>query len=319
MRKKITKFLLNIFSLLINKTKRYNNNMNKNIEKSKNFMKKGDFIEISESQKKPDASKKSKKNSKKVPKVKFDPKAKLDVDKKTSDVFERKGYALETMLGVGSFGQVFKAVRVAEPSIGMFCATKVMDLKKMPKIFKTKFLPRELAALMEISHPYIIRVFDIFRSNDKIYVFMEFADNGDIARYLRLNGPVNEARARYWFTQIVEAMYYLHERLFIVHRDIKIENILLCENNVAKLTDFGFACEAVDDEGFTILSETFCGTRPYYSPEILFNKGYNPLKADTWAMGVVLYILLHNKFPFHHKNKEQQQTEVLDPKYINDR
>ena len=92
-----------------------------------------------------------------------------ELDEKTKRTFLKKGYSVDTMLGAGSFGQVYKGVRVAT---GELCAVKMMDLQKMSNRFKNKFLPRELASLMEIKHENIIRVWDIFRSNRKIYVFM---------------------------------------------------------------------------------------------------------------------------------------------------
>ena len=197
-----------------------------------------------------------------------------------------------------------------------------MNLDKMSKKYKQKFLPRELAALIEIRHENIIRVYDIFRSNRKIYVFMEFASNGDIAKHLKKNGPMTEEKAREWFMQISNALNYLHEEMYTAHRDIKIDNILLNDNYVAKLTDFGFATEAIDSDGAIVMSETFCGTMPYYCPQILSKKAYNPFKADVWAHGIVLYAMTHNRFPFHFKDrkvmiKEQQNKKYIQSRFVN--
>ena len=87
---------------------------------------------------------------------------------------------------------------------------------------------------------------------------------------------------------------------------------MLDYNNNAKLTDFGFARIAYDPEtGRLNLSETFCGTLPYYCPQILQKRPYNPFKADVWAMGVVLYGMLNNKFPFKFKDlRRMLQTQL---------
>jgi len=106
----------------------------------------------------------------------------------------------------------------------------MMNLEKMSAKFKKRFLFRELASLMEIKHENIIRVWDIFCSNNRIYVFMEFAANSDLARYLKQYGALSDNRARIWFTQMANSISYLHEEMFTTHRDIKIDNILLTES-----------------------------------------------------------------------------------------
>lgn len=199
---------------------------------------------------------------------------------------------------------------------GETVAVKMMNLTKMSDKFKKRFLPRELASLMEMRHENIIRVYDIFRSNRRIYVFMEFASNGDLARYLKQYGPLSEARSRIWFVQIARALFYLHEEMFTAHRDNKIDNILLGQSWTAKLTDFGFATDAtVDADGNPVLSATYCGTLPYYAPQIVRKTPYNAFKADVWAHGVVLYAMTHNRFPFHFKDPKQMVKEQTDEKY----
>lgn len=192
----------------------------------------------------------------------------------------------------------------------------------MPKKVCEKFLPRELSALMEVKHPYAIRVYDIIRANHRIYIFMEFAGNGDITSYVKKNKSLKETLACLWFTQVSEAVNYLHNAVHMAHRDIKLDNILLDENFNCKLTDFGFA-NLIMNESMNIndvLSETFCGTVPYYSPQLTSKKPYNPFKADVWAMGVVLYTMLHNRFPFHYKDVKKMYNEQTDyPDYIKSR
>ncbi len=95
-----------------------------------------------------------------------------DIDDKSKAVFKKKGYQLQSKLGQGAFGQVYKAVNFKRDN--QVCAVKVMDLTKMPKKLVDKFLPRELAAMMEVKHPHTVRVYDIFKMSKKIFIFMEF-------------------------------------------------------------------------------------------------------------------------------------------------
>lgn len=88
----------------------------------------------------------------------------------------------------------------------------------------------------------------------------------------------------------------MHVEHAMSHRDIKTDNVLFDSNFVAKLSDFGFARE------FTLtsdLAETHCGTEPYYSPEVLAKRPYNPFLYDVWSMGVMLFVMLNGKYPFN--------------------
>jgi serine/threonine protein kinase len=235
----------------------------------------------------------------------------------TEAVFERKGYKITELLSAGTFKQVYKAVKIGTNEL---FAVKVIDLDKVTQKFKEKFLPRELAALIQVKHEHVIRIYDIFRANNKIYVFMEFASNGDVGQYLMKNKALSESLACQWFTQVCDALNYLHSNLHMAHRDIKIDNILLNDTYSAKLTDFGFAKETFgENTKSAILSETFCGTQPYYSPQLVAKKPYDPFKADVWALGVVLFAMLNNKFPFHYLDSKIMLKEQNDPKFIKSR
>ncbi|KAF7495003.1 Testis-specific serine/threonine-protein kinase 4 [Sarcoptes scabiei] len=242
----------------------------------------------------------------------------FDIDHKTKAVFTKKGYEILAKIGSGAFGQVYRARNFKND---LDCAVKVMNLGEMSKKICEKFLPRELSALMEVKHPYAVRVYDIIRCNHRIYIFMEFAGNGDLTSYVKKNKNLKETLACIWFTQISEAVNYLHTTIHMAHRDIKMDNILLDECFNCKLTDFGFANLIMDETDIDdVVSETICGTVPYYCPQLAWKKPYNPFKADVWAMGVVLYAMLHNRFPFHFKDPKKMCHEQLDyPKFIKSR
>lgn len=187
--------------------------------------------------------------------------------------------------------------------------------------YRAKFLPRELEALIETKHENIIDVFDIIRANKKLYIFMEFASNGDIAGYIRKHDGVSLQLGCIWFLQISNGLVHLHEQLHSCHRDIKLDNFLLSDKFIGKLSDFGFARIAFDENtNKVMMSNTYCGTLPYYSPQLLTRTPYNPFKTDVWSMGVSFYILLHNRFPYHHKDKNVMADEMKNfPNYIRSR
>ena len=236
-------------------------------------------------------------------------KEKIQIDPKTAAVFQKKGYEVLNQIGEGAFGKVYKARSTKD---GVMTAVKVMDTTKMPPKFREQFLPREIDMLTKIRHPSVLEIYDIFRSAGKIYIFMEFAPNGSLTSKLK-NGPLPEHEAKKWFRQITEGIYFMHKELRICHRDIKTDNILLDANNNAKLCDYGFAREVSERDG---VSRTLCGTAPYYCPEMIENGKYDPFKADCWALGVMLFVMLTQKFPFRwpaaSKADKAEWREMVD-------
>ena len=109
----------------------------------------------------------------------------IELDEKTAAVFKKKGYTIEKKLNEGAFGQVFKGL---DTKTGDPVAIKVMFCDKLGRKYEEKFWPRELAALSGIRHPNVVEIFDIIRAAGKLFIFMEFANGGDIASYLMKNG-----------------------------------------------------------------------------------------------------------------------------------
>ncbi|XP_054160102.1 testis-specific serine/threonine-protein kinase 4-like [Oppia nitens] len=241
----------------------------------------------------------------------------INLDPKTEAVFKKKGYELQKKLAEGAFGQVYKAKNT---KTGDKVAVKVMNLDKVGEKFKEKFLPREMAALIGVKHENTCELYDIIKANHRLYIFMEFCGGGDISGYVQKNGALSEEKTCFWFTQTAQALSFMHQNLHMAHRDIKIDNILLTENQMAKLTDFGFAKICWDEKKDKMeLSKTYCGTEPYECPQIVARVPYNAFAADVWAMGVVLFCMLQNKFPFHWNDKKKFIKEQKDKKYIEER
>nr|CAD7590251.1 unnamed protein product [Timema genevievae] len=133
---------------------------------------------------------------------------------------------------------------------------------------------------------------------------MQYAKNGDVFEYMLKNGALDEDLARYWFRQLSLALQYLH-KLGITHRDLKCENALISEKYNVKLSDFSFARYTFDNKGAPALSNTFCGSFPYISPEIIRGRLYDPKCADVWALGVLLFIMLNKSLPYSESNMKK--------------
>lgn len=242
---------------------------------------------------------------------------------------EERGFKVVKKLGQGSFGKVYQVKAMKLKGTGV-AAAKVLELSKMDRKLRYKFLPRELRCQVEARHPNLIQTHYIYKSREKIVIIMEFAPFGDLAKYTNSNDGVEERQAAIWFLQSTNGLYYLHEVMRTAHRDLKCENIMIGQNRVAKLIDFGFArkVKASDESNSgsnsskqttqlsrtcnSCLSSTFCGTRAYNCPSKLARKSYDPFKSDVWSMGIVLYYMLHNRFPFHYDNIQRELSEITD-------
>ncbi|KOX71989.1 Testis-specific serine/threonine-protein kinase 1 [Melipona quadrifasciata] len=236
----------------------------------------------------------------------------LDQTSSEEAVLLTRGYRFLKKLGEGAYAKVYLAEYKPEsdPERNSTLACKVIDTEVAPKDFVRKFLPRELDILVKLNHPHVVHVHSIFQRRTKYFIFMRYAEHGDLLEFILKNGEVAEGQARIWFRQLALGLQYLHE-MEIAHRDMKCENVLLTSNLNIKLADFGFARYVIDNRGKRILSDTYCGSLSYAAPEILRASPYNPKIADVWSLGVILYILLNKSMPFDDtdiKRLYEQQT-----------
>ncbi|PVD26798.1 hypothetical protein C0Q70_14477 [Pomacea canaliculata] len=223
------------------------------------------------------------------------------------EVYLKKlGYSLGTTIGEGSYAKVKSAY---SEKLQKRVAMKIINRKKAPKDFREKFLPRELKVLKVVSHPNIIKLYEILEFENKIYIVMEHAGHGDLLEYIKLRGPIPEDKSRFMFKQICSAVSYLHSNN-IAHRDLKCENLLLDYQNNIKMSDFGFARFFEE----TSMSKTFCGSAAYAAPEILQGVSYYVPLHDIWAMGVILYIMVCASMPYDDSNIKKMIRDQLERK-----
>ena len=149
-------------------------------------------------------------------------------------------------------------------------------------------------------HASVVKLFETFET-EKHYLFvMELCAGGDLLSYVRKRRKLNENVAKYLFKQIIEGIGYIHSKN-IVHRDIKLDNILLDNKGHIKIADFGVGKYA--KPGVTLYDQ--CGTPAYIAPEILEEEGYEGGTVDLWSAGVVLYAILYGNVPFKGANMKE--------------
>ncbi|XP_078517960.1 NUAK family SNF1-like kinase 1 isoform X1 [Lissotriton helveticus] len=216
-------------------------------------------------------------------------------------------YAVQETLGRGTYGKVKKAV---ERSTGRVVAVKSIGKNKITDELDKVHLQREIEITALLKHEHIVQVYEVFESKDKIIIVMEYASNGELYDYVNNRHLISENEARGFFRQIVSAVHYCHKK-GVVHRDLKLENILLDENLQVKLADFGLSTIYKRDQ----VLETFCGSPLYASPEIVNGLPYQGPEVDCWALGVLLYALVYGSMPFDNSNFRTLAEQVSTGEY----
>ena len=189
-------------------------------------------------------------------------------------------------LGTGSFSKVNLVCHKQNPS--KWYAMKEVALKSEKD---KKLVFQEINLHMSLKHDNVIRFEDYIETPNKVYIFLEYAQNGDLFGFINKNKP-NEQTMLKLFYQTCLAIQYIHSKN-IMHRDLKPENILLDADFNVKLCDFGWSAEYFEN----VNRETLCGTYEYMAPEVFF-RNKQTKKTDIWALGVLLYELFHGYAPF---------------------
>ncbi|XP_014221467.1 testis-specific serine/threonine-protein kinase 3-like [Trichogramma pretiosum] len=229
-------------------------------------------------------------------------------------VLESHGFILGKTIGAGNYATV-KIARSEKH--GCDVAVKIVSKFLAPSANLNTYLPREVQVIKRLRHANIIRFLQAIETSHRVYIIMEYAENGSLIDIIRRDKNIDEERSRRWFRQLLNVLAFCHER-GIVHRDVKCENLLMDRYYNLKLSDFGFARgQMKSQDGVAPLSETFCGSFAYASPEILRGIPYKPQLSDIWAAGVVLYTMVFGRLPFDEsvwsKLLKQVQSKVVFP------
>ncbi|OUM61009.1 hypothetical protein PIROE2DRAFT_68266 [Piromyces sp. E2] len=231
-------------------------------------------------------------------------------------------YQLLRTIGEGEFGKVKLGIKINTQAA---VAIKLIKKKSVYNQNKLTKLCQEISILEKVNHPYIIKTYEVIEDNDYIGIIMEYASGGELFEYILAHRYLEEYEAKRFFAQLLSGINYLHKN-HLVHRDLKLENLLLDNIHNIVITDFGFATESHSDENKFLT--TSCGSPCYAAPELVVNDGYVGEAADIWSCGVILYAMICGYLPFdddpnnpdgeniHLLYKYILETEVSFPDYI---
>ena len=200
-------------------------------------------------------------------------------------------YQLESKLGEGNYGTVYLGYnsktleRVAAKSVQI----RTLSGKSLQQ------MECEIKVLKNLTNSHVVQLHEVLKTQNNVYLIMEYCAGGDLATYVKTHGPVDEITAKKWLGQLVSAFQSMQEHQ-VMHRDLKLANILLTESSPrgdVKVADFGFARYLNDNS----LALTQLGTPLYMAPEIFNGEQYS-YKADVWSLGVLSFEVLVGRAAF---------------------
>ncbi len=224
-------------------------------------------------------------------------------------------YELLELIGFGGMAIVFKAYDIAEDK---HVAIKILKDEYLSNDdFKRRFR-NESKAIAVLSHPSIVKVFDVNFSDNIQYIVMEYIDGITLKEYIGQQGTVKWKEAVHFTVQILRALQHAHDN-GIVHRDVKPQNVMLLEDGTIKVMDFGIARFA--RENGKTMSDKAIGSVHYISPEQAKGDATDE-KTDIYAAGVIMYEMLTGKVPFDGESAvsiaiKQMQIDPERPRTIN--
>ncbi|KAB1252790.1 Ribosomal protein S6 kinase alpha-3, partial [Camelus dromedarius] len=216
-------------------------------------------------------------------------------------------FELLKVLGQGSFGKVFLVKKISGSDARQLYAMKVLK-KATLKVRDRVRTKMERDILVEVNHPFIVKLHYAFQTEGKLYLILDFLRGGDLFTRLSKEVMFTEEDVKFYLAELALALDHLHS-LGIIYRDLKPENILLDEEGHIKLTDFGLSKESIDHEK---KAYSFCGTVEYMAPEVVNRRGHTQ-SADWWSFGVLMFEMLTGTLPFQGKDRKETMTMILKP------
>jgi len=221
---------------------------------------------------------------------------------------EKKTYTRKNVLGEGGFAVCYEVV----DEKGNTYAAKVVSKQTLKGEKQRTKLIGEIKIQKSLHHQNIVRFYDVFEDSENVYMIIEICRNNTLVELLKKRKRLTEPEVRFYMLQLIAATIYMHKK-HVIHRDLKLGNLLLDDNMDLKIADFGLAA-MIQHEGER--KKTICGTPNYIAPEVLFDSGNgHSYEVDIWSLGVIMYTLLVGKPPFQTREVEAIYKKIKENNY----
>lgn len=211
---------------------------------------------------------------------------------------KKMSYKLIRKIGSGGFATVFYAEEIPGQTpiaIKRILKTRISGAKAKRKIIS------EIEIQRSLHHPHIVEYRGVFQDSTYVYILLEYCPGGSVSEEFKKNPPFSEERTSQIVKQLLLALEYLHLHR-VIHRDLKLQNLLFDANGCVKVADFGLSAQMKEDED---KKTTLCGTPGYLSPEVVVGgKNGHTFSVDVWATGVCTFYMLTGKQPFQAGDKK---------------
>ena len=219
-----------------------------------------------------------------------------------------KFYKYGRLLGRGAFGKVNLCLHILS---GHLVAIKSINKQTLKSKIKNKIFLETKILKKIFKLKGNTKIFEIFETKKHYNIVMEYISGGDLLTYIKKRNKLSEKVSKFIFKQIILSLKDIHN-LNIVHRDVKLDNILIDINNTIKLCDFGVS-KILEKDSYTMREQ--CGTPAYIAPEILSGE-YKGFSCDVWSSGVVLYSMLSGNVPFKGKDINDLHENIKKGNFI---
>ena len=212
-------------------------------------------------------------------------------------------FRLMRIVGTGTFSRV----RLAQSRRTQeFVVIKVMRKADIVKMRQVEHVKNEKGLLERITHPFIVNLKHSFQDRTNLYLVLDYVPGGELFRLLRLQVQFPVLTTRFYASEVVSALAYLHNS-GVVYRDLKPENLLLTQTGHVKITDFGFAKGLKEGEK----AYTLCGTPEYLAPEVIQQRGHD-CACDWWGVGILIYEMTCGHAPFLDPNPYKLYEKIIN-------
>ena len=216
-------------------------------------------------------------------------------------------YKFGRMIGRGAFGKVNIGLNILT---GRIVAIKSFNKQNILNEKAKKKILYETNLMRGLYHPSVTKILETFETDKYMLIIMEYISGGNLQNFVKKRRKLCEKTAKILYRQLIQGIKYIHSK-GIVHRDIKLENILLDLNNIVKICDFGVG--KLTQKGQKLMDQ--CGTPVYMAPEIIKGDGYEGFPVDVWSSGVALYIMLSGNIPFNRDKTHDLQSAIVNLPY----